>query len=273
MIKEGVIGMRRKYGALFCLGLSAVCAVAAVEGPLVLSNQYLRVEVDQATGRFSIAGNPDGQVMIKDGHPQLLSTSGHILQGMLDVRREAWDDQAMVLSGVSKVVANDSYELRVVVPVGEHSWRALPPATQEGPNIRLAFTNTASAEVAWQIKFERGAVKPATVVAEAPSPANAVTVAAQKRPASPPAPDVYLDSLKPVCTSNEWRIIRVNKSVMGNPLTLEGKAYGHGLGCHANALLVYSVPAGAGGSWRSSDLMTKRSMICGRVLSARFMAM
>lgn len=60
VIKEGVIGMRRKYGALFCLGLSAVCAVAAVEGPLVLSNQYLRVEVDQATGRFSIAGNPDG---------------------------------------------------------------------------------------------------------------------------------------------------------------------------------------------------------------------
>jgi len=178
-------------------------------------------------------------------HPQLLSTSGHILQGMLDVRGEAWDDQAMVLSGVSKVVTNDPYELRVVVPVGEHSWRALPPATQEGPNIRLAFTNAASAEVTWQLKFERGDVKPAVEGGEALPPTNAAAVTVQKQPAPPPVPEVYLDGLKPVCTSNEWRSIRVNKSVMGNHLTLEGKSYEHGLGCHANALLVYSVPAGA----------------------------
>ena len=57
-------------------------------------------------------------------HPQLLSTSRHITQGIVDVTDENWDAAKSVLSGVSKVVENDPYELRMVVPIGAASWRA-----------------------------------------------------------------------------------------------------------------------------------------------------
>ena len=111
-------------------------------------------------------------------HPQLLSTSRHISQGMVDVTGETWDAAAKTLSGASRVVANDPYELRIVVPVDDDSWRATDvkidgdaPATfkQDGPNIRVAFNSTTSREVHWRVKFERGAV-----VVPAPQPVRNV---------------------------------------------------------------------------------------------------
>jgi len=118
-------------------------------------------------------------------HPQLISTSRHITQGLLEVLEETWDAAARTLRGRSRVVANDPYELRVVVPVGERSWRAVraecgisldtptghstetvPTLTQDGPNIRLAFTNAVGGEVKWQIKFEPGPVTTAATGGE-----------------------------------------------------------------------------------------------------------
>ena len=180
-------------------------------------------------------------------HPQLLSTSRHVTQGIVDVLAEKWDGATMTLNGTSRVVANDPYELRVVVPVGGSSWRALAPATQDGPNVRLAFTNATSAEVNWQIKFERGPVEASTPVVEETLPAPAPTTVSvpKERPPVPPAPQVYLDSLKPLSARNGWGKLGTNKSIAGNPLIVDGKTYAHGMGCHANALLVYAIPAGA----------------------------
>jgi hypothetical protein len=178
-------------------------------------------------------------------HPQLISTSRHVTQGILDVLEENWNDQTMTLSGISRVVANDPYELRAVVPIGEKSWHALPPATQDGPNVRLAFTNTTSADMKWQIKFERGAVVAAAPIVEEVLPAVAAVEVPKERPPTPPAPNIYLDTLKPVSESNGWGKLGVNKSVAGKPLTVDGKHYEHGLGCHANALVVYKIPEGA----------------------------
>jgi hypothetical protein len=50
--------------------------------------------------------------------PQLISTSRHITQGMVDVREEKWDAKSRTLSGVSQTVANDPYELRVLTYTG-----------------------------------------------------------------------------------------------------------------------------------------------------------
>ncbi len=67
--------------------------------------------------------------------PQLISTSRHITQGMVDVRQERWDAKTRTLSGVSETVANDPYELRVLTytgagaPVG-----AVASAAITGPN-------------------------------------------------------------------------------------------------------------------------------------------
>jgi hypothetical protein len=47
-------------------------------------------------------------------HPQLISTSRHITQGMIDVKEEKWDAKRRVLSGVSQTVAGDRYELRIL---------------------------------------------------------------------------------------------------------------------------------------------------------------
>ena len=55
-------------------------------------------------------------------HPQLISTSRHITQGLIDVSKVSWNPATRTLSGISQTVANDHYELRILthahVPVG-----------------------------------------------------------------------------------------------------------------------------------------------------------
>jgi len=101
--------------------------------------------------------------------------------------------------------------------------------------------------VNWQIEFERGPVEASTPVVEETLPAPAPTTVSvpKERPPVPPAPQVYLDSLKPLSARNGWGKLGTNKSIAGNPLIVDGKTYAHGMGCHANALLVYAIPAGA----------------------------
>jgi hypothetical protein len=47
------------------------------------------------------------------GHPVLVSTSRHVTQGIVDVTGEEWSSGRKTLSGVSQVIGNDPYELRV----------------------------------------------------------------------------------------------------------------------------------------------------------------
>ncbi len=114
--------------------------------------------------------------------PQLLSTSRHITQGIVDVLEEEWDRTTSTLRGVSRVVANDPYELRIIVPVAQNSWRAreitVTPAadlkcdfTQDGPKLRVAIVSPLSRELSWRVKFE-----PARI--EAPAPAAVTGLAA-----------------------------------------------------------------------------------------------
>jgi hypothetical protein len=124
-------------------------------------------------------------------HPQLLSTSRHVTQGMVDVLEEEWDAAARALGGVSRVVANDPYELRIIVPASRNSWRAEAVVLsardgqagvksefkQAGPELRATITSPASREVRWQIKFE-----PARL--ESPVPPPVTGSKAEARPAS-----------------------------------------------------------------------------------------
>ncbi|MBM3891153.1 MAG: hypothetical protein FJ388_18735, partial [Verrucomicrobia bacterium] len=81
--------------------------------------------------------------------------------------------------------------------------------------------------------------------ASEPSTVEVATPAELKRPPTPPAPDVHLTDLKPLVAQNDWGKLGVNKSIEGKPLTIEGRRYERGLGCHAKSLLVYKIPAGA----------------------------
>lgn len=122
-------------------------------------------------------------------HPQLLSTSRHLTQGMIEVSGEHWDASAATLSGSSQMVADDRYELRIVLPTGPRSWQsqsvtvsagdaaagvAVAAMKQEGPCLRVVLTSPISRAVAWTVNFVPGSVAPA-----APSPAKKLTTAVE----------------------------------------------------------------------------------------------
>ncbi|MHB8971372.1 MAG: hypothetical protein ACYC3X_23795 [Pirellulaceae bacterium] len=113
--------------------------------------------------------------------PQLLSTSRHVTQGMVDVWDENWDAAKLVLSGVSRVVGNDPYELRIVVPTGASSWLArevrvsdedatagvTTALQQDGPTLRAHINSATGRDVHWQVQFASGPVE-----ARTPQPAQ-----------------------------------------------------------------------------------------------------
>ncbi|NCO42115.1 MAG: hypothetical protein GW892_25830 [Armatimonadetes bacterium] len=118
-------------------------------------------------------------------HPQVVSTSRHITQGVVDLASERWEVEASDLTGVSRVVAGDPYELRLVVPTGEDSWLAREvtvqgvPNTravvaQDGPKVRVKIDPPGSGEVRWRIRFERGRVEvpPSRLVTDLRAEAN-----------------------------------------------------------------------------------------------------
>lgn len=64
-------------------------------------------------------------------HPILLSTSQHVTQGIVDVVSISWDAGTRTLSGVSRVIANDPYELRVYDSTTEEIRRVMFQPTED----------------------------------------------------------------------------------------------------------------------------------------------
>lgn len=100
-------------------------------------------------------------------YPQVVSTSRHVTQGVVDLRDEAWDEDTNVLSGTSQVVGGDLYEIRVVAPTGPARW-AVDKVTfggesgdeqaefaQEGAEVRIRIRTTSGGTVRWKAHFRR----------------------------------------------------------------------------------------------------------------------
>ncbi len=94
-------------------------------------------------------------------HPQLLSTSRHITQGLIDVNEETWDPAAKTLSGKSRVVGGDPYEMRIALPTGG-SWKAGAATADAGTikigkaeplGVRVTIDCPESREIRWTVKF------------------------------------------------------------------------------------------------------------------------
>jgi len=98
----------------------------------------------------------------EEDHPQLLSTSRHITQGLVDVLDESWDAATATLSGKSKVVRGDRYELRVVLPESpaldvagaEAGGCRLSVERSEAGLLRLSFVPERSGVISWRIRFK-----------------------------------------------------------------------------------------------------------------------
>jgi hypothetical protein len=100
--------------------------------------------------------------------PFLLSTSRHITQGIVDVADEKWSDARKTLSGKSKVVAGDAYELRIVAPLKPRPWTAVKAEVgkadkaagveikfeQADTGVRATISSRESRTVEWKVMFE-----------------------------------------------------------------------------------------------------------------------
>jgi hypothetical protein len=96
-------------------------------------------------------------------HPQVISTSRHVTQGMIDLIDEKWTASDRSLTGVSQVVGGDRYELRVatdaiaeVITVSaadrEAGVRAALLPSQPGL-IRATIDSAKPRKVSWSLKF------------------------------------------------------------------------------------------------------------------------
>jgi len=96
-------------------------------------------------------------------HPQLLSTSRHITQGLIDVKKEKWDAANKTLSGKSEIVGGDPYELRITLP-SNGEWPIAVIDVPEGVSVRIESEKPETArvvldseenrEVDWAIRFK-----------------------------------------------------------------------------------------------------------------------
>lgn len=93
-------------------------------------------------------------------HPQVISTSRHILQGAMDLHNVKWDDESLTLAGASDIVAHDAYELRIAVPMGyEFDAAEIAGArfrTNTEPGLLVVTIETEqSAPMEWRVRFKR----------------------------------------------------------------------------------------------------------------------
>lgn len=102
--------------------------------------------------------------------PQLISTSRHVTQGIVDVMEEKWHPDSKELTGRSKVVANDPYEMRVTVPgmtqgtapaasveiSPEDRAAGVKITIRDGPGgIKALLESPQTREVSWTLRFRR----------------------------------------------------------------------------------------------------------------------
>ena len=101
-------------------------------------------------------------------HPQVLSTSRHITQGVIDLVAEKWEESTRTLAGTSRIVGGDPYELRIAAGGPGRAWRVndLSVAAGEGRpgttiklvgqddwRVRIRIDTPQSGEVIWRVTF------------------------------------------------------------------------------------------------------------------------
>jgi hypothetical protein len=96
-------------------------------------------------------------------HPQLISTSRHITQGIVDVLAENWDAKTKTMSGCSQVVGGNDYELRIVsrtapatltVSQADKAAGVKTSFNQEGRLLRVKIESPVSRDVSWSAEFK-----------------------------------------------------------------------------------------------------------------------
>lgn len=102
----------------------------------------------------------------REDHPVVVSTSAHVTQGMIDLSAEKWHDGS--LSGTSKVIAGDEYELRIAGLNDGGNWKItkaeitgdhkeariqIQPIKEEGWQ-RVLINSRENQALNWKLTFE-----------------------------------------------------------------------------------------------------------------------
>jgi len=93
--------------------------------------------------------------------PQVVSTSRHVAQGVVDLERVRWDGRRRVLRGVSRVVGGEGTELRLyadgwVVSSVRAAEGVMAEHEQEGACVRVRLSSASTRTVGWQVAFTEG---------------------------------------------------------------------------------------------------------------------
>ena len=98
-------------------------------------------------------------IVEKQDHPVLISTSRHIRQMAFDIKDMNYDAKQQSLSGVSRQVSNDPYQLRIYLPDGfrakkvELSGGLDPVIKTDGNLLTVDFTPSTGEDVSWKVIF------------------------------------------------------------------------------------------------------------------------
>ncbi|MDX9880599.1 MAG: fibronectin type III domain-containing protein [Prolixibacteraceae bacterium] len=99
------------------------------------------------------------------GHPQLISTNRHILQGAVDTENIQWDDNRKILSGIFKVVAEDPYKAVIKLPedrewmiksagiIGAGGVTYKAQKNEFDKTVEFTIESPENADVKWEIAF------------------------------------------------------------------------------------------------------------------------
>lgn len=133
------------------------------DGPYLVYDFWNKEYVGEVKNRFSSplrsCSSKVFAVRKKLGHPQVLSTSRHISQGAVDIVNMSWDKSRKTLSGISKVVAGDSYEIVLYIPDDmrifvEGNDTLSPDFQDRGRNIwAIDLHPVVTGDMAWSVAF------------------------------------------------------------------------------------------------------------------------
>jgi hypothetical protein len=98
-------------------------------------------------------------IVEKQDHPVLISTSRNIRQMAVDIKDLSYDTPQRMLKGVSRMVANDPYQLRIYVPEGftvkrlELSEGLKSTMKTEGNLLTVDYKSSTGKDVEWKVFF------------------------------------------------------------------------------------------------------------------------
>jgi hypothetical protein len=110
-------------------------------------------------------------VRAAETHPVLVSTSRHVTQGVVDISAEKWEAASGTLSGISQIVGNDPYELRIAGLRDGSKWKLVSASSHpadatashatsnetqvrsDGDWARVLISSKESRAISWSVRF------------------------------------------------------------------------------------------------------------------------